>query len=138
MKQKVTINTGGPNVVFAQSKHPKEAMEFLKWYAQEENAWGLIESGIWMTVLEKWYTDESFTRRWVGNPAFPPYDEYKSAVVDFAMRYGKPTSWYYVNNTVDFNNLLQSALGDVWTGNKTARDAITSTAAALRRAHQGQ
>ena len=137
MKQKVTINTGGPNVVFSQSKNQKEAMEFLKWYAQEENAWGLIESGIWMPTLQKWYTDETFTKKWVGNPNFPPYAEYKSAVVDFAMKYGKPTSWYYVNNTIDFNNLLQSILGDVWTGAKTARQAITSNSAALKRAFQG-
>jgi multiple sugar transport system substrate-binding protein len=137
MKQKVTINTGGPNVVFAQSKNQREAMDFLKWYAQEENSWGLIESGIWMPVLEKWYTDEALTRRWVGNPNFPPYAEYKGAVVDFAMRYGKPTSWYYVNNTIDFNNLLQSALGEVWTGARTAQQAISTNAAALRRAHQG-
>ncbi|MCL2833026.1 MAG: sugar ABC transporter substrate-binding protein [Treponema sp.] len=138
MKNLVTINTGGPNVVFSQSKYQKEAMEWLKWYAQEENSWSLIESGIWMPVLEKWYTDESLTRKWVGNPAFPPYDEYKSAVVDFARNYAKPTSWYYVNNTVDFNNLLSSILGEVWTGNKTARDVITANAAALRRAFQGQ
>ena len=138
MRDKVTINTGGPNVVFAQSKNQKEAMEFLKWYAQEENSWALIESGIWMPTLEKWYTDETLTRRWVGNPNFPPYDEYKSAVVDFGRGYGKPTAWYYTNNTIDFNNLLQSILGEVWTGTKTARDAITANAAALRRAHQGR
>ncbi|MDR0503418.1 MAG: sugar ABC transporter substrate-binding protein [Treponema sp.] len=138
MKELVTINTGGPNVVFSQSKNQKEAMEWLKWYAQEENSWFLIESGIWMPVLEKWYTDETYTRKWVGNPNFPPYDQYKSAVVDFAAKYARPTSWYFVNNTIDFNNLLQSVLGEVWTGNKTARDAITSNAAALRRAHSGQ
>jgi len=138
MKNKVTINTGGPNVVFSQSKNQREAMDFLKWYAQEENAWGLIESGIWMPVLEKWYSDETFTRKWVGNPAFPPYEEYKSAVVDFAMKHGKPAAWYYTNNTIDFNNLLQSVLGDVWTGQRTAKDAINAGIAALKRAHAGQ
>ena len=138
MKDLVTINTGGPNVVFSQSKHQKEAMEWLKWYAQEENSWFLIESGIWMPVLSKWYTDETYTKKWVQNPNFPPYDEYKSAVVDFAAKYARPTSWYYVNNTIDFNNLLQSTLGEIWTGSKTAREAITANAAALRRAHQGQ
>ena len=137
MKQKVTINTGGPNVVFSQSKNQREAMDFLKWYAQEENAWGLIESGIWMPTLQKWYTDESFTRKWVENPNFPPYAEYKSAVVDYAREYAKPTSWYYVNNTIDFNNLLQSILGEVWTGAKTAREAITANSAALNRAFRG-
>ena len=137
MKQKVTINTGGPNVVFSQSKNQREAMDFLKWYAQEENAWSLIESGIWMPTLQKWYTDESLTRKWVQNPNFPPYDQYKSAVVDFAMKYAKPTAWYYVNNTIDFNNLLQSILGEVWTGAKTAKDAITPNLSALNRAFKG-
>jgi len=134
MKEKVTINTGGPNVVFSQTRNPREAMEWIKWYAQEENAWSLIESGIWMPVLEKWYTDESYTRKWVKNPNFPPYDEYKSAVVDYAMNYARPASWYYVNNTNDFNTLLGSLLGEVWTGNKTARDAVNGSFKALQAA----
>ncbi|MDR1587073.1 MAG: sugar ABC transporter substrate-binding protein, partial [Treponema sp.] len=137
MKQKVTICTGGPNVVFGQSKHPKEAMEWLKWYSKEENNWGLIETGIWMPTLEKWYTDETLTRKWVGNPNFPPYNDYKTAVVDYAMKYSKSTSWYYVNNTVDFNNLLSSILGEVWTGNKTVRDVIGANINALNAAYRG-
>jgi multiple sugar transport system substrate-binding protein len=137
MKQKVTICTGGPNVVFSQSRHQEEAMEWLKWYSREENNWGLIETGIWMPTLQKWYSDETFTHKWVDNPNFPPYRDYKPAVVDYAMKYAKSTSWYYVNNTVDFNNLLASILGDVWTGGKTARDVISANLAALKRAHQG-
>jgi multiple sugar transport system substrate-binding protein len=137
MSQKVTICTGGPNVVFSQSKHPQEAMEWLKWYSKEENNWSLIETGIWMPTLEKWYTDETFTRRWVENPNFPPYADYKAAVVDYAMRYSKSTSWYYVNNTVDFNNLLSSILGEVWTGNKTVQEVVSANSSALRRAWQG-
>ena len=137
MKEKVTINTGGPNVVFSQSKHPAEAMEWVKWYAQEENSWGLIESGIWMPVLKKWYTDENLTKKWAGNPNFPPYAQYKSAVVDYAVKYAKPASWYYVNNTIDFNTLLGSLLGEVWTGNKTAKDAITKGYTSLVAAYKG-
>ncbi|MBN2049143.1 MAG: sugar ABC transporter substrate-binding protein [Spirochaetales bacterium] len=137
MKEVVTINTGGPNVVFSQTKHAAEAMEWIKWYSREENSWGLIETGIWMPILEKWYTDEEFTRKWAGNPNFPPYDEYKSAVVDFAVDYARPASWYYVNNTVDFNALLGSLLGEVWTGNKTAKEAITGSYDALVAAYNG-
>lgn len=138
MQEQVTICTGGPNVVFNQSKHPEEAMEWLKWYAQEENSWALIEQGIWMPTLEKWYTDETFTHQWVDNPNFPPYEEYKAAVVDFARDHSRSTSWYYVNNTVDFNNLLGSVLGDVWTGNQTAADAIAANLDALVMAYQGE
>lgn len=139
MKEKVTLCTGGPNVVFNQTKHQAEAMEWLKWYSQEENSWGLIESGIWMPILEKWYTDEALTRKWVENPNFPPYDEYKSAVVDYAkdMSITRSASWYYVNNTVDFNDLLNSILGDVWTGKITAEEAILKNLDALNAAYKG-
>lgn len=138
MKNKVTICTGGPNVVFSQTKHPAEAMEWIKWYLQEENSWSLIESGIWMPILEKWYTDESLTKKWISNPNFPEYNMYKSAVVDYSMKYAKSTSWYYVNNTVDFNTLLGSALGEVWTGNTTAQKALNDNYKALVSAYKGE
>lgn len=138
MKEKVTIGTGGPNVVFSQSKHPEEAMEWVRWYMREENSWSLIETGIWMPILDKWYTDESLTRKWVENPNFPPYDEYKSAVVDYARNYSRSTSWYYVNNTNDFNTLLGSVLGEVWTGKKSAKQAIEGSYASLVSAFKGQ
>lgn len=138
MKDKVTLNTGGANVVFSQTKHPQEAMEWLKWYNSEENNWGLISSGIWMPTLEKWYKDESLTHKWVDNPNFPPYDEYKSAVVDYAQSSAaRPASWFYTNHTTDFNTLLGSVLGDVWTGKTTAKDAITKNLEALKAAHTG-
>ncbi len=138
MKDKVTISTGGANVVFSQTKHPEEAMEWIKWYNSEENSWGLIESGIWMPTLDKWYKDETLTHKWVDNPNFPPYEEYKSAVVDYAMSSAaKSTSWFYTNNTTDFNTLLGSVLGDVWTGKATAKDAITNNLDALKAAHSG-
>ena len=136
MKDKVTICTGGPHVVFSQTKHPVEAMEWVKWYLREENSWALIETGIWMPILEKWYTDEALTRKWVENPNFPEYDQYKSAVVDYARDYSRSTSWYYVNNTVDFNALLGSLLGEVWTGDKSAKEAITGGERALRAAFE--
>ena len=138
MKEKVTITTGGPNVVFSQSKNPQEAMEWVKWYMQEENSWDLISAGIWMPVLEKWYTDEELTHKWVENPNFPPYKEYKEAVVDYALEYSRPTSWYYVNNTNDFNTLLGSLLGDVWTGKVTAKEAIGENYDSLVAAFKGQ
>jgi len=137
MNEKVTLNTGGANVVFSQTKHPEEAMEWLKWYTSEENNWGLISSGIWMPVLEKWYTDETLTRKWVENPNFPPYDEYKSAVVDYAQSAARPASWFYTNHTTEFNTLLGSILGDVWTGKTTAKDAISKNLDALKAAHSG-
>lgn len=137
MQDKVTLNTGGVNVAFSTSKHPEEAMEWLKWYAREENAWGLIEAGIWMPVLSSFYTDEALTRKWVENPNFPPYEEYKSAVVDYAVNNARPTSWYWVNNTNKFNDALSSILAPAWSGNITIAEAITQGLDQLKAANQG-
>ncbi len=137
MKEKATLNTGGVNVAFATTKHPAEAMEWLKWYAKEENSWGLIETGIWMPVLSSYYTDEELTHKWVDNPNFPPYDEYKAAVVDYAMNYARPTSWYWVNRTNLFNDALSTILAPCWSGNETVADAITKNIDALIAANQG-
>ncbi|WP_303925894.1 sugar ABC transporter substrate-binding protein [Subdoligranulum variabile] len=138
MKDKVTICTGGPNVVFSQSKHPEEAMEFIKWYSSEENSWdSLIAKGIWMPITEPYYTDEEMTKKWLENPSYPAYEESKPVLCDYVRDYAVPTSWYYTNNTVDFNALLGSVLGDVWTGKTTAREAIDANYDALVAAHDG-
>lgn len=138
MKEKVTICTGGPTVVFAQTKYPEEAKEFLSWYNSIENSWGLIKDGIWMPIFEEYYTDEALTRKWVENEAFPPYDEYKSAVVDYAVDYTKSAAWYYTNNIDNFYAVLGSVLGEVWTGGDTVENAIKGNIDVLRDAFEGK
>ncbi|MNT99887.1 hypothetical protein D3C72_2428580 [compost metagenome] len=72
------------------------------------------------------------------NPNFPPYDEYKSAVVDYAQSpAARPAAWFYTNYTTDFNTLLGSVLGDVWTGKTTVKEAITKNLEALKAVHAG-
>ena len=132
MKEKVTICTGGPNVVFATTEHPDEAMTWLKWYYQEENSWSLIEAGTWMPILDSWYTDAELTDKWISNPNFPEKEMYKSAVVDYAKNNSQSTAWYYVNGTEEFNATLGSALSAVWAGDQTVEEAITENAEELK------
>ena len=135
MGTRLTMNTGGPVVVFNQTRHQTEAMEFVRWYSNPDNNYGLIEAGIWMPTLENWFTDDALLRRWATSPAYPPFDDFRSAVVETSLNYSRPVSNYYTNNTDAFYALLGSVLGNVWTGQTTAREAITSNIAALRRAH---
>jgi len=137
MKELVTINTGGSNVVFSQTNHPEEAMEWLKWYGNPENAWGLISAGIWNPTLASYFTEGPEMMEWLSNPAYPPLEESKPVLVDFYANYARPTSWFYTNNTNDFNQLLGNILGDVWIGRATAEEVITQNIDALRNAHAG-
>ena len=137
MKQKVTIATGGPAVVFSQTEYPEESKEFIKWYSSPDNNWGLIGAGIWCPTLESYYTDPALTDKWLNNPNFAPLSDAKSILVDYQFQYAKSAAWYYSNNALDFNDLLGSVLGAVWTGEKTAEAAITEAAANLDAAHAG-
>lgn len=124
MKNPVTICTGGPNVVFATTEHPAEAMEWLKWYYQEENSWALIEAGTWMPILDSWYTEAEKTDKWISNPNFPEKEMYKSAVVDYAKNNASSAAWYYVNGTEEFNATLDTVFSNVWAGEQTMKEAI--------------
>ena len=136
MKEKVTINTSGAAVVFntGNAQRTVAAMEFIKFMTDVEAVWDtLVASGIWMPNKMKYYTDPALTARWINNPNFP--DNYKVAVVDYTLSNAKPAAWYYTPNTGEFNVLLGSILGDVWTGASTAQQAISSNIAALKRIH---
>jgi multiple sugar transport system substrate-binding protein len=140
MKNKATLCTAGSTVIFNQTKHLQEAFEYVKWSALEENSWSLIEQGITMPRLDKWYKDETLLHKWIDNPNFPPFDQYKSAVVDYAMdsNITHPAAWFNVDNFADFEALLQSILGDVWTGKTTVEKAITANYDKLDAAFKGQ
>ena len=133
MKEKVTACTSGPQIVFSQSKHLREAMDFIAWYTQEENSWGLIDSGIWMPLLEKYYNEDEFIDKWLKSENFPvkDYDMAKSVLVDYTKNYAKSACWYYTPNTSAFIDLLRSVLGPVWNGEQTAEAVINANFDAL-------
>lgn len=134
MKEKVTTATSGPQVVFAGSEHEKEAMDFIAWYIQEENSWGLIDTGIWMPLLEKYYNEDEFIDKWLQSENFPlkaDYDRARSVLVDYTKECAVGACWYYAANTSEFDDLLRSVLGPVWTGEKTAEEVITENYDAL-------
>ena len=136
MRERLTINTSGAAVVFntGNTQRTTAAMEFIKFMTDVEAVWDtLVASGIWMPNKIKYYTDPALTARWINNPNFPP--NYQVAVVDYTLSHARPAAWYYTPNTGEFNTLLQSVLGDVWTGARTAQQAIQANIAALRRVH---
>lgn len=126
LKTPVTLNTGGPNVIFNTSKNQDAAKKFLKWYTQEDNNLSLITAGTWMPVSKKWYTDETLMKKWADNPAHPDFAQYKTAVIDYAMNNAEQVPWYYLPGYSDIEELLTPGMDPVWAGTKTAEDAITN------------
>jgi len=145
MAGQATIATAAPNVTFATSENPDAAAIWLGWYAQPENAWFLVETGIWMPIFSDWYHDEALMRRWAdndypgrSNQHFPPFEDYRVAVIEYALSpvvHG--AAWYTVGNMDVFNDLLGTVLDGVWNGSQTAEEAIIGAITALRAANRG-
>ncbi len=132
MKDKVTIATGGPTGVFATTKYPQEAADFLRWYNSEENNIGTIMAGWWMPTKQNWYTDQTLLKSWVDDcelRAALPADAYKTAIVDVALdtNVTHQTAWYYTPNTFEvLVKTLQPALVEAINGTKTVKEVIDS------------
>lgn len=138
MKEKVTIATGGPTGVFATTKYPAEAADFLRWYNSEENNFGTIMAGWWMPTKMNWYTDEALLKSWVDDCEFRaalPAEAYRTAIVDVALNTDvtHQTAWYYTPNTFEvLAKTLQPALVEAINGSKTAKDVIEAVRAAMQ------
>jgi multiple sugar transport system substrate-binding protein len=126
MKKAVTYNTGGPFVAFGSSRHLAEAKAFVKWMSDESNGWGLITGGIWMPVSAKWYANEAAMRKWADNDVHPPFAQYKTAVIDYAMKNAVQVPWYYFPSYDRLDTLINSGISDVWNGDRTAKDYVAS------------
>jgi multiple sugar transport system substrate-binding protein len=124
MKKAITYNTGGPFVAFASSKNLDAAKTFVRWISDESNGWDLIIGGIWMPVSMKWYANEAAMRKWADNDIHPPFAEYKTAVIDYAMKNAVQVPWYYFPSYDKLNDLIDSGMASVWNGKQNAKDYI--------------
>ena len=129
----VTIATGGLAVMYDGTDHPDEAKTWLAWYAAN-GAPELIYEGIWMPIFEKYYHDEALMREWADTPNHPPFEDYKSAVIQYTLSSAQSTFWYWVPGADPFLGELGTAIAPVWSGAQTAQDALTAAVPAMKAA----
>lgn len=124
MKTPVTLNTGGPNLIFNTTKNPDASKTFLKWYTQEDNNLSLIQSGVWMPTSKKWYEQDDLIKKWADNDVHPAVAQYKTAVIDYAMNNAQQVPWYFFPGYDRMDEIIGPGMDPVWFGKKTAKDAI--------------
>ena len=130
----LTLATAGAAVQYEGSDYPEAAAEFLAWFAATENNWGLIEGGIWMPRYESWYHDEALMREWADNENHPPFEDFRSAVIDYSLNYARSFGWHWVPGYDAFLPELATILADVWSGAITAQEALSAGRPAIERA----
>jgi multiple sugar transport system substrate-binding protein len=141
MKQQANITAGGPVGVFADTKHPEAAAEFLRWYSDPENNWAPILDGWIMPNTTNWFTEEALLTRWieeVPNRARLDAGRFRTAVADVALHPSTvPTGWYYTPNTDQIDRILIPVLTEAASGAKTAKEVIESVRSQLEAAVAG-
>ncbi|MFI5368607.1 MAG: hypothetical protein ACHQ1F_06305, partial [Spirochaetia bacterium] len=59
------------------------------------------------------------------NDVHPPFAQYKTAVIDYAMHNAVQVPWYYFPSYDKLDTLINSGINDVWNGNVTAKAYIS-------------
>jgi len=128
MGKPVTMATAGLAVQYAGSKHPEAAAEFLAWYVA--NSSFLIDIGIWMPRYQSNFTDPA-QMDWAKSEAYPPFEDFKTAVIDYSANNAVSAAWHWVPNMDPFLDELATALAPVWSGETTAQAALDAARPAL-------
>jgi multiple sugar transport system substrate-binding protein len=124
MKRSGTVVLSGATVLFKKSSHIDEAWMLIKWLENPENALELYSSGLWMPTLKNWYTDPKLIGKWVdSNPAAHPLG-FKEAIMNQFLENGIPQELYYMKGSMQIVPNVISGLDPVWTGEKTAAEAL--------------
>ena len=129
-KKPVALFLGAPLVVFASTKHPKEAWELSKWIQNVQNSLPNYRSGLWMPIQTKWYKDPDLVAKWVNSDAHPP--EYRQAVVDYLLKYGSQPPSFYVSDWDEMQRVMIQDLSNLWLGKEDAKTAAKTMAADLK------
>ena len=122
MKNNTTTLIGEVMCIFNDTKHPDEAWKLLKWMTSGEGTKDLIISGLWMPTVKKWYTDPELIKSWVVKPGHP--DGYKDAIMNQTLNNSVPDIGYSLKNYVKIDSIITPALDQVWSGDKTAEEAL--------------
>lgn len=120
-KEPKTTYIAGASVVFANTKHPKEAMEFYKFHNNPEQV-DLYKIGLWMPVETKYYTDQAAIDLWTKNDVHPP--EWKTAAIDYTLKYSTKSPTSSLKNWSELNTKITPALDMIWTNKKPAKEVL--------------
>ena len=135
-KEPTTIFSAACTVIWAETKHPDQAWDFYKWTTKTSNNLAIFQSGLWMPLEKKYYSDPQLLAQWIDNPAHPR--EYKTAAVDY-MKYAKQRPVYYAKNYMEIiNKYIRPGLDPVWLGSEEPAEALGKIAQQIKPFLQGR
>jgi len=131
LKEPVCVELGGPNAIFVDAvKDDEEVLkaswELYKWTTNSEKVLPLIQSGLWMPLQKWWYTEPEYLEKWLTPGIHPP--EYKEAVIDYLLEWGKQSPAYYLKNWTIISDIMYQEFDLLFSGKISAEEACKNVA----------
>lgn len=126
-----TFFDGGSLIIFKSTQHLDAAEKLYLWLTNPESAERITElyRTLWLPVQTEYYTDGEKVEFWASEelPARPA--GFQDAIVKATYENSVIATEIDVKNFNEINTLVQSALEQVWSGKKTAEEAMTEVKA---------
>lgn len=122
-----TFFDGGSLIIFKSTKHLEASEKLYLWLTNPESSERITElyRTLWMPVQTEYYTDPDKIDFWASEelPARP--EGFQDAIVKATYDHAVVATEINVKNFNEINTLVSSALEQVWSGKKTAEEAMT-------------
>ena len=124
MKEAITMNSGGPAVMFNTTEHPEEVLEFYAYMMDPERVIDILQTGAWLPNEASWYTDEEKIELWTSGENVT--EEAKETILSYTNTQGAIAQWpvYYVTNWADLMSVSDSVIDSIWNGSGTAEEVL--------------
>lgn len=124
MDKAMTMNCGGPAVMFNTTEHPEEVLEFYSYMMNPERVVDILKTGAWLPNEAAWYTDEDKIAQWTSGENVT--EEAKEVILSYTNTEGAIAQWpvYYVPGWGDMMSVSDSVMDSVWNGNSTVEEAL--------------
>ncbi len=133
-----TIKLSGASAMF---KSDDQAIFDASWAFSKfmcgDGVKSLYQGGLWMPTLKKYYTDPALLAEWMGPNAAHP-ESFKDSMLDMVLNHSKPAWTLTTKNQAELDTAIGEALGDVWLGKVTAKDAMTALNDSIQSKIQGR
>jgi multiple sugar transport system substrate-binding protein len=124
LKEPVTVVVSVPKVIFAATKHPKEAFEFYS-YISDPTKVALFKEGLWAPHEKEYFTDPAKIASWLTaqKGVYPP--ESIDAIVEYELNHtpNQPPVYWLKNINRITDEAVTPAIDQLWNGTKTAQEA---------------
>ncbi|SEC75191.1 sugar ABC transporter substrate-binding protein [Paenibacillus sp. GP183] len=116
-----TMLLGAPTVIFANTKHQKEAMEFYLYHNDPEQV-DLYAKGLWMPLEMKYYDQQEYIDKWTKNDVHPT--EFKDAIIDYTLKNAEGSPSYSLKNFAEIDPKITAGLDKIWTNSAPAKQVL--------------